>query len=60
MSGMYKGMDGLEGDRVGGGEGWAARGRLNPLLGLFWTTCSYEFKKCQPNKLRGPKCKMSH
>ena len=25
----------MGGGRVGGGEGWATRGRLKPLLGLF-------------------------
>ena len=30
-----RGKGGWEGGRVGGGGGWEAGGRLNPLLGLF-------------------------
>ena len=33
MSGMYKGVVGQEGNKVGGGIGWAAGGRLYLPLG---------------------------
>ena len=46
---MYKGVGG---GGVSGGRGWAARGGLNPPLGLFGLTMSPEVPAISPNMLR--------